>query len=94
MTAQSLAETASSVQALVEVNNKRWEEKYQQTVQDYEQQMSQTEKRFKTDLKERNLLYEQETTKMHDKHKKELDLANKKYTDLKKTHDKEVKDLF
>lgn len=31
---------------------------------------------------------------MHEKHKKELDLANKKYTDLKKTHDKEVKDLF
>jgi len=31
---------------------------------------------------------------MQDKHKKELDIANKKYSDLKKTHDKEVKDLF
>lgn len=31
---------------------------------------------------------------MHDKHKKELELANKKYGDLKKTHDKEVHDLF
>ena len=31
---------------------------------------------------------------MHEKHRKELDLSNKKYTDLKKTHDKEVKDLF
>ena len=56
--------------------------------------MSQTEEKYKADLKERNRVYEQETTKMHEKHKKELDVASKKYTDLKKTHDKEVKDLF
>ena len=63
-------------------------------MKDYESQMSETEKKYKADLKEHNLLYEQETTKMHEKHKKELDVSNKKYTDLKKTHDKEVKDLF
>lgn len=61
---------------------------------DYESQMSQTEEKYKTDLEERNRVYESETTKMHDKHKKELDLASKKYADLKKTHDKEVHDLF
>ena len=31
---------------------------------------------------------------MPERNKKELELANKKYTDLKKTHDKEVHDLF
>ena len=89
-----MAETAQSVQAIVEANNKEWEKKYQKAVADYENQMSQTEEKYKSELNERNLLYEQETTKMHEKHKKELELANKKYTDLKKTHDKEVHDLF
>jgi hypothetical protein len=32
--------------------------------------------------------------KLNDKHKKELDASNKKYSDIKKTHDKEVHDLF
>lgn len=61
---------------------------------DYENQMSQTEEKYKADLQERNRVYELETTKMHERHKKELELANKKYADLKKTHDKEVHDLF
>jgi hypothetical protein len=39
-------------------------------------------------------MFEQEITKMHEKHGRELELANKKYSDLKETHDKEVKDLF
>ena len=33
---QSLAETAQSVQAIVEANNKEWEKKFQKTVSDYE----------------------------------------------------------
>ena len=32
--------------------------------------------------------------KLNDKHKKELDASNKKYGEIKKTHDKEVHDLF
>lgn len=31
---------------------------------------------------------------MQEKHKKELELSNKKYADMKATHDKEVQDLF
>ena len=61
---------------------------------DYEQQMSQTETRFKSDLKKRNKQYEEDTLKLNDKHKKELDVANEKYVNLKKTHEKEVHDLF
>jgi len=89
-----LAETAQSVQAIVEANNKEWEKKFQKTVNDYEQQMSQTEEKFKSDLKSRNKQYEEDTLKVNEKHKKELDAANKKYLDLKKTHDREVHDLF
>ena len=48
---QSLAETAQSVQALVDANNKEWEKKYQSAVTDYEQQMAQTEQKYKADLK-------------------------------------------
>lgn len=33
---QSLAETAQSVQAIVDANNKEWEKKYEKAVKDYE----------------------------------------------------------
>ena len=56
--------------------------------------MSQTETRFKSDLKKRNKQYEEDTLKLNQKHQKELDVANEKYVDLKKTHEKEVHDLF
>lgn len=56
--------------------------------------MSSTEEKFKVDLQARNKQYEEETMKLNDKHKKELDASNKKYSDIKKTHDKEVHDLF
>ena len=56
--------------------------------------MSQTETRFKSDLKKRNKKYEEDTLKLNQKHQKELDVANEKYVDLKKTHEKEVHDLF
>lgn len=51
---QSLAETTQSVQAIVEANNKDWDNKFQKTVGEYESQMSQTEKKFKSDLQARN----------------------------------------
>jgi hypothetical protein len=56
--------------------------------------MSQTEEKFKIDFKKKNKQFEEDTIKLNEKHKKELDATNKKYTDLKKTHDKEVHDLF
>lgn len=89
-----MAETAQSVQAIVEANNKEWEKKFQKTVGDYEQQMSQTEERFKVDFKKRNDQFEVDTFKLNDKHKKEIDASSKKYADLKKTHEREVHDLF
>jgi hypothetical protein len=52
------------------------------------------EEKFKSDLKSRKKQYEEDTLKVNEKHKKELDAANKKYLDLKKTHDREVHDLF
>lgn len=93
-TDQSMAETAQSVQAIVEANNKEWEKKFQKTVGDYEQQMSQTEERFKVDFKKRNDQFEEDTSKLNDKHKKEIEASSKKYADLKKTHEREVHDLF
>jgi len=42
------------VQAIVEANNKEWEKRFQKTVNDFEQQMSQTEEKFKADLLARN----------------------------------------
>merc|ERR1711865_746127 len=63
------------------------------TVGDYEQQMSQTEERFKVDFKKRNDQFEVDTFKLNDKHKKEIDASSKKYADLKKTHEREVHDL-
>jgi len=92
--AQSLAETAQSVQALVDANNRQWEKKYQDAVAGYEARMSKTEAKYKGELKERNALYEEETLKLHEKHQKELDTTAKRYADLKGVHDKEVKDLF
>jgi len=56
--------------------------------------MSQTEEKFKIDFKKKNKQFEEDTIKLNEKHKKELDASNKKYTELKKTHDKEVHDLF
>lgn len=56
--------------------------------------MSQTETRFKSDLKKKNKQYEEDTLKLNQKHQKELDVVNEKYADLKKTHEKEVHDLF
>lgn len=46
------------MQALVEANNREWEKKYQKAVTEYEMQMSQTEEKYKADLKERNRVYE------------------------------------
>lgn len=46
------------------------------------------------DLSKKNKQFEEDTLKLNERHKKELEGANKKYVDLKKTHDKEVHDLF
>ena len=43
-------------------------QKFQKTVSDYEQQMSQTEERFKKDFKKRNKQYEDDTMQLNEKH--------------------------
>ena len=56
--------------------------------------MEDVEDHYKKQLKEKTLLFDQESNELTSKHKKELSKAMKKYTDLKEVHESEVKDLF
>lgn len=56
--------------------------------------MSETESKYKKELKDKSLVFEQESNQLTEKHKAQLTEAMKKYTDLKEDHDKQVKDLF
>jgi hypothetical protein len=38
------------VQAIVDANNKEWEKKYEKAASNYEKQMSETEKKYNSDL--------------------------------------------
>lgn len=56
--------------------------------------MKKTEEKYKSDLKEKNLVFEQENSKLAEKQKKALEQMETKYNDLKQVHEREVKDLF
>jgi regulatory protein YycH of two-component signal transduction system YycFG len=56
--------------------------------------MSVAESSFKKELKDKSLVYEQESSLLSEKHKALLSESMKKYTDLKEDHDEQVKDLF
>ena len=50
--------------------------------------MKETEEKYKKELKEKSLVFEQESNSLTEKHKSELGSTMKKYTDLKEDHDK------
>lgn len=56
--------------------------------------MGETEQKYKKELQDKSLVFEQESNQLTEKHKAELGTSMKKYTDLKEDHDKQVNNLF
>lgn len=82
------------MQKLIDQNNLLWEEKYEESLKKYESKMDDVQEHFERQLKEKTLLFDAQSNELTTKHKKELNKAMRKYTDLKEVHDQEVKDLF
>lgn len=82
------------MQKLIDQNNLLWEEKYEESLKKYEQKMEDVQDHYERQLKEKTLIFDAQSNELTTKHKKELQKAMKKYTDLKEVHDQEVKDLF
>ena len=75
-------------------NDKLWQDKMGQALNDFKDKMKHTQDKYKvdmenTDKQHQKLMQMDETT-----FKSNLDGENKKYDSLKKIHDQEVKDIF
>jgi len=49
--------------------------------------MEETEGKYKSELKDKTLLFEQQTNQLTEKHKHQLENEMSKYTELKNSHD-------
>lgn len=94
MVKETKKSTGVDMQKLIDQNNLLWEAKYEESLKKYEQKMEDIQDHYEKQLKDKTLLFDTESNALTQKHKKELQKAMKKYTDLKEVHDQEVKDLF
>ena len=45
------------IKALTEKNNKLWEQKYNDTLKEYEREMKETEQKYQKEISDKNLVY-------------------------------------